>query len=264
MDFVRANGIVLHADWRPLAGRPALVFVNSLGTDLRIWDRVVARLGDRFSILRFDERGHGLSGLGEPPYDIAIMAEDLLALLDHYGIEKAIVCGLSVGGMITLALAEAHPERIAGLILCDTAHRIGSPAFWAERIGVIERDGLEALGDPVMLRWFSEAFRTEKADETATWRTMVVRQDPRGYAGTCAALRDGDLEAAARGLTVPTLCVVGSVDGATPPDLVRSLADLIPNAGFVVIDGVGHIPCVEAPDVLVAHILRFTEENALA
>jgi len=263
MDFVQANGIVLHADWRPVAGRPALVFVNSLGTDFRIWDRVTAHLGRRFSILRFDERGHGLSGLGEPPYDLAVMAEDLRALLDHYGIEKAIVCGLSVGGMIAMTLAAAHPERVSGLILCDTAHRIGGAAFWAERIAIIERDGLEALGDPVMVRWFSESFRAEKPAETAAWRAMVVRQDPRGYAGTCAALRDGDLESAARGFRVPTLCVVGSVDGATPPDLVRSLADLIPDAGFAVIDGVGHIPCVEAPDVLVAHILRFTEENAL-
>ena len=264
MDFVRANGIVLHADWRPVAGRPALVFVNSLGTDLRIWDRVVARLGERFSILRFDERGHGLSGLGDPPYDLAVMAEDVVGLLDHYGIETAIVCGLSVGGMIALTLAAAHPDRLRGLVLCDTAHRIGTPAFWQERIGVIERDGLEALGDPVMERWFSPAFRTEKAGETSVWRTMVVRQDPRGYAGTCAAIRDGDLEQAARAIAVPTLCVVGSVDGATPPDLVRSLADLVPGAGFAVIDGVGHIPCVEAPDVLVAHLLRFTEENGLA
>lgn len=263
MDFVRANGIVLHADWRPVAGRPALVFVNSLGTDFRIWDRVVARLGDRFAILRFDERGAGLSGLGTPPYDLATMADDLLGLLDHYGIERAIVCGLSVGGMIALTLTQAHPERVAGLLLCDTAHRIGTPAFWQERIDIIERDGLEALGDPVMLRWFSEGFRTDRAEETAVWRTMVVRQDPAGYAGTCAAIRDGDLEAAAKGVGVPTLCLVGSVDGATPPDLVRSLADLVPNAGFAVIDGVGHIPCVEAPDVLVAHLIRFTEENRL-
>lgn len=263
MDFVIANGIVHHADWRPVAGRPALVFVNSLGTDLRSWDRVVARLGDRFSILRFDERGHGLSGLGEPPYDLAVMAEDLTGLLDHYGIERAIVCGLSVGGMIALTLAAAHPDRVAGLILCDTAHRIGTPAFWQARIDLIEREGLEALGDPLMARWFSEAFRAEKPAETAVWRTMVVRQDLAGYVGTCAAIRDGDLEEAARGLRVPTLCLVGSDDGATPPDLVRSLADLIPNAGFAVIDGVGHIPCVEAPDVLVAHLLRFTEENGL-
>lgn len=263
MDFVRANGIVLHADWRPVEGRPALVFVNSLGTDFRIWDRVVARLGDRFSILRFDERGAGLSGLGTPPYDLSTMADDLLGLLDHYEIEKAIVCGLSVGGMIALTLASAHPERVAALLLCDTAHRIGTPAFWQERIDTIERDGLEALGDGVMLRWFSEPFRTTRAAETAIWRTMVVRQDASGYAGTCAAIRDGDLEAAAKGVRVPTLCVVGSVDGATPPDLVRSLAVLIPNAGFAVIDGVGHIPCVEAPDALVDHLVRFTEENRL-
>ncbi len=263
MDFVATADLVLHAAYRPLAGRPVLVFVNSLGTDFRIWDAVVARLGDRFSILRFDERGHGLSGLGSPPYTLADMAEDLRALLDHYRIEKAVVCGLSVGGMIALTLADAHPERVAGLILCDTAHEIATAAFWQARIDLIESEGLEALGDGVMQRWFSPRYREEQAAATAGWRAMVVRQDPAGYAGTCAAIRDGRLAGAAARVAVPTLCLVGSLDGATPPDLVRSLADLVPGAGFAVIDGVGHIPCVEAPDRLVDHILAFTTENGL-
>ena len=92
------NGTHIHyAQTGPKDG-PVLVFSNSLGTDLRIWDDVVAGLSDRFNIVTYDKRGHGLSGIGDAPYDVALHANDLIGLLDHLGLDQVIICGLSVGG----------------------------------------------------------------------------------------------------------------------------------------------------------------------
>lgn len=263
MGFVKANGIVLHhaLDGNPAA--PTLVFSNSLGTDFRIWDRVAARLGDRVRLIRYDSRGHGLSQCPPGPYAIGENVADLAALLDHLDVSGAVVVGLSVGGMIAQGLSAARPELVQGLVLCDTAHRIGPPEMWNERMAAIRQGGIEALAEPILERWFSQTFRRERPEELAGWRAMLTRTPLEGYLGTCAAIRDGDLSAAARAISVPCLCAVGSEDGATPPDLVRSLAGLITGARFQLVHGVGHLPCIEAPDLLAQMIIDFMAEANL-
>jgi 3-oxoadipate enol-lactonase len=263
MGFVKANGIVLHHALEGDETAPVLVFSNSLGTDFRIWDQVVVRLGDGFRLIRYDSRGHGLSESPAGPYAIEDNVADLVALLDHVGVSSAVVAGLSVGGMIAQGLSAARPELVQGLVLCDTAHRIGPLEMWNDRMAAIRQDGIEALADPILERWFSKAFRRERPAELAGWRAMLTRTPVEGYLGTCAAIRDGDLSDAARAITVPCLCVVGSEDGATPPALVRSLADLIPGARFEVVQGVGHLPCIEVPDLLAELIINFVRQGEL-
>jgi 3-oxoadipate enol-lactonase len=263
MAFVNANGIVLHHALDGDQAAPALVFSNSLGTDFRIWDQVAARLGDRFRLIRYDSRGHGLSACPPEPYAIEDNVADLAALLDHLGVSSAVVVGLSVGGMIAQGLSAARPELVKGLVLCDTAHRIGPPEMWNDRIAAIRQGGIEALAEPILERWFSGNFRRERPAELAGWRAMLTRTPVEGYLGTCAAIRDGDLSAAARAISVPCLCVVGSEDGATPPDLVRSLASLIPGARFELVQGVGHLPCIEVPDLLADRISDFLRQADL-
>jgi 3-oxoadipate enol-lactonase len=263
LGFTRANGIVLHHGLDGTGAAPALVFSNSLGTDYRIWDRVAARLGDRFRLIRYDSRGHGLSGCPPGPYTIEDNVADLAALLDHLDVSGAVVVGLSVGGMIAQGLSAARPELVKGLVLCDTAHRIGPPELWNERMAAVRTDGIEALAEPILERWFSATFRAEQPEALAGWRAMLTRTPVEGYLGTCAAIRDGDLGAAARAISVPCLCVVGSEDGATPPALVRSLADLIPGARFEVVQGVGHLPCIEVPDQLADMMIDFMTQAGL-
>ena len=263
MGFVNANGIVLHHALDGDEAAPALVFSNSLGTDFRIWDRVAARLGDRVRLIRYDSRGHGLSQCPCGPYAIEDNVADLAALLDHLDVSGAVVVGLSVGGMIAQGLSAARPELVQGLVLCDTAHRIGPPQMWNERMAAIRQGGIEALAKPILERWFSQTFRRARPEELAGWRAMLTRTPLEGYLGTCAAIRDGDLSAAARAISVPCLCAVGSEDGATPPDLVRSLASLIPGARFELVQGVGHLPCIEAPDLLAHMIIDFMAEANL-
>lgn len=262
--FLRAGSIVLHYALDGPRDAPVFVFANSLGTDMRIWNAVAGRLAGRFQVVRYDKRGHGLSGATAPPYRMEDHVDDIGALLDALAIRQAIVCGISVGGMIALALAARQPERVRGLILCDTAAKIGTHEMWQARIDAILEGGIEVLADAIMERWLSPAFRAGRPDETAGWRNMLVRTPVDGYCGTCAAIRDADLTSQAAGIRVPTLALCGSEDGATPPDLVRTTAGLIPGARFELIDGAGHLPCIEYPERVARLIESFIEENSLA
>jgi 3-oxoadipate enol-lactonase len=263
MDFRALNGVVLHVQDLGAADKPALVFANSLGTDLRIWDDVVARLADRFRIVLYDKRGHGLSDLGETPYSIADHVGDLAALLDDLAIEGALVCGLSVGGLIAQGLTASRPELVAGLILSDTAHKIGTVELWNGRIAAIEKGGIASIAEAILERWFSKDLRDNDPVALAGWRSMLTRTPQAGYLGTCAAIRDADFTEAAKEITVPTLCLVGAEDGATPPALVRQLADLIPGARYEVIAGAGHLPCIERPAKVAELIGAFATEHDL-
>lgn len=267
MHFMAVNGQTLHVCDSGAAGssgKPVLVFSNSLGTDFRIWDQVVVRLADRFRILRYDKRGHGLSDLGKTPYAMADHVGDLTALLDALAIDNAVICGLSVGGLIAQGLYAMRPDLVRGLILCDTAHKIGNDELWNTRIAAVESGGIDSIADAVLERWFSMALRRDDPTALAGWRNMLARSPAAGYAGTAAAIRDTDFTEEAKRIAVPTLCLVGEEDGATPPALMQELTALVPGARCAVIAGAGHLPCIEQPAVVADHILNFTQEAGLA
>jgi 3-oxoadipate enol-lactonase len=257
--FARVNGVVLHHQVSGAEGKPALVFANSLGTDFRIWDEVAARLTDRFRMVRYDKRGHGLSEATPAPYMMTDHVEDLAALLDHLGVGKAAVVGLSVGGMIAQGLAALRPDLVAALALVGTAHKIGTEEFWKTRIDAVTSNGIAAIADLVLQRWFTPAYRRPENPDFAGYTNMLVRTPLDGYVGTCTALRDADLTEATRTLHVPTICMVGDQDGSTPPELVRQLAGLIKGAEFRVIADAGHIPCIEQPEAVADLIGSFLE-----
>lgn len=258
MQFASVDGLAIHYRSMGLdTGRPLIVFINSLGTDFRIWDEVVAGLSDRFAILAYDKRGHGLSDLGVVPYAMADHARDLAGLLDHLGLSAALVCGLSVGGQVAQQLYYDRPDLVSGLVLCGTAARIGDADFWAQRIAVIEEKGLAAVADAILTRWFTEGFRDPANPAFALCRNMLMRQPVEGYLATCAAIRDFDRRADTGRITVPVQCIVGDADGATPPALVEDFARTIPGAAFSIIAGAGHIPPVEAPHRLTENVRAF-------
>ncbi|UVK54230.1 3-oxoadipate enol-lactonase [Mesorhizobium sp. AR02] len=257
MPFVTIGGITLHHRRIKATGNArAIIFINSLGTDFRIWDDIVAALDGELSLLVYDKRGHGLSDIGDIR-SIDDHVDDLSGLIDHFGLEKVVLCGLSVGGMIAQGLYARRPEIIEAMILCDTAHKIGTTESWNSRIAVVERYGIEAIADGVMKVWFTPHFHATRPADLAGCRNMLTRQALPGYIGTCKAVRDADFTDAARRIAVPTLCIAGDQDGSTPPDLVRSLAALIPGSRFEIIRDAGHIPCVEQPVALVALIRDF-------
>lgn len=264
MAFARVNGVVLHHEVRGATDKPWLVFSNSLGTDFRIWDAVVGQLQADYRIVLYDKRGHGLSQATPAPYRLSDHVDDLSALLDHLGVVRAAVVGLSVGGLIAQGIAALHPDKIAALVLCDTAHKIGTAAMWNDRIQAVTTNGIASIADAVMQRWFTQAYRTPENPDFVGYTAMLIRTDVDGYAGTCAALRDADLTESTRALKLPTLLMVGDEDGSTPPDLVRSTADLIQGSDFRIIEGAGHLPNIEKPGVVASLIAGFLKSASYA
>ncbi len=259
MNFARIDGTLLHYRLHGGGQGPVLVFINSLGTDARIWDEVISALPTGWRCLSYDKRGHGLSDAPSGDYRLDDHVSDLIGLLDHAGIGRAVLVGVSIGGLIAEGLALRAPDRVDGLVLCCTAPRMGEPSMWSTRIETARREGLAPLADPIMERWFSPRFRAERPDALSGWRNLFLRTDPEGYANSCATLRDTDLSAAIAAIAVPTLIVAGDADLAAPVELVRNnLA--IPQARLEVLPGVGHIPSIEQPVVLAGLISDFLKE----
>lgn len=260
MGFVRNGEVVLRYSVQGRADAPVLALVNSLGTDARIWDGVIERLAPHYRVVSYDKRGHGLSDAPPGAYALADHVSDLAAVLDHLGVERLALAGVSVGGLIAQGFALAQPQRLSALILCDTAARIGNDALWSERIAAVEKDGMMALADLLVERWFSPGYRAAEADAVTGWRNMLLRTPAIGYAGTCATLRDTDLTEAIAAIGLPTLVVAGDADLATPPELVQATAQRIPGAQFKIMPGVGHIPSIEQPARLAGLIATFLSE----
>lgn len=259
MHIARVNNQALN--WREdgdPAGHP-VVFANSLGTDLRLWDAVIPLLPQGLRVIRFDKRGHGLSSCPPGPYSIDDLVTDTVALLDHLGIAGCTFVGLSVGGMICQALAARRPDLVADLVLSNTAARMGDPAIWQERIDTIAAGGIEAMADPILERWFAPSFR--QSDAVEAWRNMLIRTPRAGYIATCQAIAAADLSATTAQLSLPVLGIAGELDGASPPELVKATVALIPGAKSHVISGVGHLPCVEEPAQYAALLTEFLQET---
>lgn len=260
MHFVRANGGVVHyADEGPRSGHP-LVFINSLGTDFRIWDDMIAPLVRERRVIRSDKRGHGLSSHAAQAGGIADFSSDLAALLDHLRTGPATIVGLSIGGLIAQELYRLRPDLIASLVLNDTGHKVGTDEFWNGRIAMVESGGIEAIADGVMQRWFTEDYRTKYPDMMGGWRAMLSRTPKEGYLAACRAISKADLTEGAKKISVPTTVLVGDQDLSTPPDLARELTGLIPNAKLEIIKDAGHLPCIEKPEatrsLIEAHLKR--------
>ncbi|MEM9146792.1 MAG: 3-oxoadipate enol-lactonase [Pseudomonadota bacterium] len=251
-----SNGVAIHKRDEGGTG-PALVFSNSLSTDFRIWEPLLPYLPAGWRVLRYDKRGHGLSDCPPGPWTIEDHMRDLAGLMDAVGITRAVICGLSVGGMIAQSLAAARPDLVRALILCDTGAKIGSAEIWNARIAAVrEGGGMHAVVDATMERWFTAAFRNDPA-RVSPWRNMVAATRAEGYIATGEAIRDADLTASTAALRLPCLAICGDEDRATPPDLVRATAALIPNSRYETIERAGHIPNVERPERLGALITEF-------
>lgn len=260
MAFKRIGSVLLHYRMQGPMGAPTIALVNSLGTDARIWDSVIEGLVPRYRVISYDKRGHGLSDAPAGEYRLEDHVDDLAGLLDHLGVQSLVMAGVSVGGLISQAYALRHPERLRGLVLCDTAAKIGDVAAWEQRIAAVRSGGMDSLVDAVMERWFAAVYRREKPDQLAGWRNMFMRIPAHGYANTCATLRDADLREKVHAIRTPTLVVAGDQDLATPVELVRDTAERIPDARFVEIANAGHIPSIEQPETLIELMQSFLSE----
>ncbi|HKJ53628.1 MAG TPA: 3-oxoadipate enol-lactonase [Gammaproteobacteria bacterium] len=259
MEMIQLENASLHYAVDGDPGGLPVVFANSLGTDFRLWDQLLPRLPRGLRILRFDKRGHGLSGCPSGDYTMSELVEDTAQLLRALEFRDCLFVGLSIGGLIAQGLAATHPELVRAIVISNSAARVGTVQLWQERIEMLRAGGIEALADNIMERWFAASFRRERYLELAAWRNMLTRTPLEGYIGCCAAIAGCDMSAQAAQLNLPALLIAGNEDGSVPPEVVRATAELIPGSRFETIVDAGHLPCVEQPDEYARILGEFIE-----
>jgi 3-oxoadipate enol-lactonase len=228
----------------PEDGAP-VIFGNSLGSSLALWDGVIAHLPKGLRLIRYDLRGHGQSDVPAGPYTMGSLISDAEAVCDALAVKDAVFVGLSVGGMVAQGLAVKRLDLVRGLVLSNTAAKIGTPKMWQDRMETVQTMGLDATADTIIPRWFGRDFRDAGKDRP--WREMLTATPQTGYLGVCAAIAGTDFYTPTSGLRLPTLGIAGSEDKSTPPDLVRETVALIPGSTFHLMRRLGHLPCVEDP-----------------
>ena len=261
MQTVLFDQMMVHfRDEGPRDGR-VVMFGNSLGTDLRVWDVLLPLLPEGLRIVRFDKPGHGLSDCPEAPYAMDELVRDAENLAEHLGLKDITFVGLSIGGLIGQGFAAKRPDLVKALVLMDTAAQIGTDEMWNTRVNAVRKGGIESLADPILERWFAPTYRNGQPSQMAAWRNMLCRTPAEGYIGCCQAIAAADLTESTRALTLPVMAMAGDQDGSTPPPLVQATAELC-GAAFHIIEDAGHLPCVEQPEVVAKLINEFLEATA--
>ena len=234
-----------------------LVFSNSLGTDHRLWDRQMPAVEDRYRVIRYDACGHGESEPPRAPVAIDDLGRHVIALLDHLEIDRAVICGCSLGGVIALWLAVNQPHRVAGVVLANTGAKVGTDESWNARISAVRAGGTAAVRDQVIGRFLTPEFRERDPETTALIAGMIEATHPDGYIAACKALRAVDLRADAKSVRVPVMIIGSERDESTPPALARELHDAIEGSELVMIPDAAHLSNVEQAATFNAALVRF-------
>jgi 3-oxoadipate enol-lactonase len=255
---IDAGGFTVSYDVSGRATAPSMLLSHALGTTADLWSPQMAAFTKAFRVIRYDTRGHGRSGVPPGSYTIDQLGRDALAVLDAAGVDRAHICGLSLGGLTAMWLGIHAPHRIVSLILSSTAPRIGTTEGWNDRIQQVRTVGLGAVADATMQRWFTETFRQRHPDIVSRHRAMVASCHPDGYVGCCAAIRDADLREAIRGIDAPALVIAGTSDPVTTPDHGREMRAGIARSRMVTLEA-AHLSNVERADEFNATVLDFLE-----
>jgi 3-oxoadipate enol-lactonase len=239
------------------AGAPPLLLVNSIGATRDVlWARQVPALSHTFRVITYDPRGHGQSSSPPGDYTLDDLGRDAVAVLDALDVERAHVCGISMGGITALWLGIHAAARVDRIVAANTAARIGSLQSWGDRIALVRAEGLGGVAEQAMPRWFTEPFRQREPETIERFRQMVATNSVTGYLGCCAALRDGDLREALPRITSPLLGIAGAEDMLTPPEALAFVRDQV-NGAMLVTLPCSHISNVEMADAFNEAVLAF-------
>ena len=229
------------------ADAPPLLLSNSLGTTSEMWDPQIPALTERFRVIRYETRGHGVAPVPNGPYSIDDLGGDAVALLDRLGIERAHVVGLSLGGMTAMWLGANAPERVGRLVLMCTSAMLAEEHDWPARAKLVREQGPGAIADATIERWFTPGFVERNPDTVARLRATLSDTPPEGYAGCCDAIAAMDLLDAIGAIGAPTLVIAGREDPATPPPHAERIAERIPGARVELVDA-AHLANTERAD----------------
>jgi len=238
-------------------GKPALLLSNSLGTNLGMWDDQVPVFAEHFRIIRYDSRGHGKSSAPAGDYTMDRLGKDALAVLDAHDVNRAYYCGLSKGGMVGMWLGSNAPDRLRRAVFCNTSANPGMPEVWAERIRAVRANGMSAVEDGILERWFTAKFRDTAPARVDKVRQMLRTTPPQGYAGCSAAIRDMNQEESIRTIRLPVMVVIGEFDPATPPDHGRKIHQAINGSKLVEIKDAAHLTNIEQTEIYNKAVLDF-------
>lgn len=232
---------------------PPVVLSHALGCSLSMWNDLVPALTEQFTVVRYDTRCHGESEVVTTAFSLADLVSDAVQLIDDLQYEAVSWVGLSMGGMIGQGLAIAHPERVSRLVLANTASRHPDEVRhqWTERARIARTEGMKALADLIMTRYFSPAFLADRPDVVGRFRRQVLAVDAEGYAACCEAIESLDYYSALDRISCPTLVIAGGADTATPAPLAEEIASRVPNSRLALIEGAGHLSAVEYPETFV-------------
>jgi 3-oxoadipate enol-lactonase len=245
MQVVVSDGAELRYEHMPRPGAPALLFINSLGASLEMWNDQADTLGEHFECVRYDARGHGKSTTGtRDELSLDLLAHDAIAVLDACGIARAHLCGISLGGMTAMTIAQQWPDRVLKLVLCNTSAYLPPRDAWQTRIDGVRATGLAANADAAIERWFTPEFRRAQPEKVEYIRELFLATDPRGYAACATAIRDMDLRETIKSITARTLVIAGAKDPATPPQHAELIAAHIEGAKLVTLDA-AHLSNIE-------------------
>ena len=256
MPMIEVAGLPFHVSVEGPADAPPLMLGNSLSSNMAMWEPQMPALKERYRVIRYDHRGHGRSAAPFGPYSMDRLGQDALAIMDALGIARAHWCGLSMGGMTGMWLLTHAPHRIDRAVLANTAAHMGPADLWNGRIRTATRGGMAALLDGTLQRWFKPGFAEREPATIAEVRAMILGTPVAGYQGCCAAIRDMDQRESIRAIRAPVLVIIGAHDPATTPAAGRLIADAIPGAGSVTLDG-AHLSNLEQPEAFTRSVVGF-------
>lgn len=258
---VEANGVMLNYSWDGPEDGPVVTMSHSLAANLDMWQPQLAALTDRYRVLRFDTRGHGASDAPDGPYDIALLARDVVALLDALDVARTSFIGLSMGGMIGQMLAIRHADRLDNVMLCDTTSvtPVAAQPMWDQRAAIAEDGGMAPIVEPTIERWFTTHFRAAHGKRVAPIREMIAATPVAGYIGSCQAIKQLDLIDELTDIRVPTLIIVGEDDQGTPVAASEVIHERVKGSRLVILKAAAHLSNWERPDDFNAAIRRFLD-----
>jgi 3-oxoadipate enol-lactonase len=256
MPFAELKDVRIHYELAGLEHAPVLVFCNSLGTDLTMWNAQMPEVTKKFRVLRYDKRGHGQSFAPPGQYTIEMLGRDVVALLDLLRFDRVNFCGLSIGGQTGMWLGLHAAPRLNKLVLSSTAAKIGTPEMWNTRIETVRKSGTKAVSPAVIERWFTAGFRAKEPDEVARIQRVLDATEAAGYVGCCAAVRDFDAREKFGAIRTPTLVISGKHDPATTAADGRWVSEQIPGARYTELDA-AHLSNIEAANKFTAAITEF-------
>lgn len=237
--------------------RHTVVLSHALGADSMMWDALANTLAEDCRVICFDHRGHGASTVVDAPCTMADLADDAARLLDELGTGPVVFVGLSMGGMVAQELALRHPRLVKSLAIANSSsgYDAAGQKAWADRIQLVEAQGLEAVADTTMQRWFTPVFHAHQAATVARWHRRIVTNDVRGYVAGCHAVMNLDTTARLKEIRVPTLVIAAEFDQGTPPSMSEVISREIPGAALVILKDAAHFSVIEQPQAFEAAVL---------